>query len=259
MGRVCSVYGCQSGYTYASRKRKAEIENINPSSDSTPKTVSKYSFPEEKEECDSWLRALPNSNLTYDKVHEKMAKGKPQRQTGWNYSKADWAEFRTLSNQSIFSNVDLQDDNNTLLTEFPKAVISAAVKAIPRGSRAKYSAFWNGDLEEATNARKKAWKLKRDNNTLLTEFPKAVISAAVKAIPRGSRAKYSAFWNGDLEEATNARKKAWKLKRDNNTPENRTEYNRLSAKVKLLSKTSKKKAWEKTTGNLDLRKDSRKA
>ena len=137
----------------------------------------------------------------------EKGKGKPQRQTGWNYSKADWAEFRTLSNQSIFSNVDLQDDNNTLLTEFPKAVISAAVKAIPRGSRAKYSAFWNGDLEEATNARKKAWKLKRDNNT----------------------------------------------------PENRTEYNKLSAKVKLLSKASKKKAWEKTTGNLDLRKDSRKA
>ena len=62
-----------------------------------------------------------------------------------------------------------------------------------------------------------------------------------------------------MEEATNARKKAWKLKRDNNTPENRTEYNKLSAKVKLLSKASKKKAWEKTTGNLDLRKDSRKA
>ena len=75
MGRVCSVYGCQSGYTYASRKRKAEIENINPSSDSIPKTVSKYYFPEDKEECDSWLRALPNSNLTYDKVQEKMANG----------------------------------------------------------------------------------------------------------------------------------------------------------------------------------------
>ena len=75
MGRVCSVYGCQSGYTYASRKRKAEIENNNPSSDSIPKTVSKYYFPEDKEECDSWLRALPNSNLTYDKLQEKMANG----------------------------------------------------------------------------------------------------------------------------------------------------------------------------------------
>ena len=79
-----------------------------------------------------------------------------------------------------------------------------------------------------------------------------MISAAVKAIRRGSRAKYSAFCNGDSEEATNARKKAWKLKRDNNTPENRMEYNRLSAKVKLLSKTFRKKAWEKNTGNLDI-------
>ena len=37
--------------------------------------MSKYYFPEDKEECDSWLRALPNSNLTYDKVQEKMANG----------------------------------------------------------------------------------------------------------------------------------------------------------------------------------------
>ena len=37
------------------------------------------------------------------------------------YSKADWPEFRLLSNQYFFSNVNLQGDNNTLPTEFPQS------------------------------------------------------------------------------------------------------------------------------------------
>ena len=39
----------------------------------------------------------------------------------------------------------------------------------------------------------------------------------------------------------------------------RKEFNRLSAKLKLMSKAAKKLTWEKKTGTLDLWKDSRKA
>ena len=45
----------------------------------------------------------------------------------------------------------------------------------------------------------------------------------------------------------------------NSAPEHRKEINRLSAKVKLMSKAAKKLTWEKKTDSLDLQKDSLKA
>ena len=136
----------------------------------------------------------------------EMEKGKPKRQTAWNYSKADWDEYRTMS-----------------------------------------------------TGQHKELDLEADIHTLNREYTNAMLSAATRNMPQGNRAKYSAFWNGDLEEAVNLRKKAWKVKRNNATPENKREYNRLSARVKLISRTSKRNSWEKTTGQLDLRKDGRKA
>ena len=139
-------------------------------------------------------------------ISMETEKGNPKRKTAWNYSKADWDEFRTMSTGK-HTTLDLEADLQTLNTEYTNAIISAATRNVPQGNRAKYTAFWNGDLEEAVNLRKKAWKVKRNNST----------------------------------------------------PENKREYNRLSAKVKLLSRTSKRNSWEKTTGQLDLRKDGRKA
>ena len=41
--------------------------------------VWKHTFPEDKEECDSWIRALPNSNLTYEEVQHKSKNGCPSK------------------------------------------------------------------------------------------------------------------------------------------------------------------------------------
>ena len=94
---------------------------------------------------------------------------------------------------------------------------------------------------------------------MLTNFSKAIINAAEKSVPRGFRAKFKIYWSGELDEAINKRRKAKKALIKNKNPENRKEFNKLSAKVKLISKMSKKQTWEKKTANLDLRKDSRKA
>ena len=123
-------------------------------------------------------------------------KGNPKRKTAWNYSKADWDEFRTMSTGK-HTTLDLEADLQTLNTEYTNAIISAATRNVPQGNRAKYTAFWNGDLEEAVNLRKKAWKVKRNNSI----------------------------------------------------PENKREYNRLSAKVKLLSRTSKRNSERKQQGS----------
>ena len=80
MGRKCSVFKCQSGYQYVSRKRKAELENLNHETVvQKTESVKTYSFPEDKEECASWLRALPNSNLTYEEVQKKSKNGCPSK------------------------------------------------------------------------------------------------------------------------------------------------------------------------------------
>ena len=53
------------------------------------------------------------------------------------------------------SKIDLQADIHTTSTQFTQAILSSATKSIPKGNRAKFSVYWNGDLEEAvTNPRK---------------------------------------------------------------------------------------------------------
>lgn len=58
MGRKCSVFGCKTGYASAARKG---LENSIPM----------YGFPEDPNECQAWILALPNKDLTHDLVQNK--------------------------------------------------------------------------------------------------------------------------------------------------------------------------------------------
>ena len=93
----------------------------------------------------------------------------------------------------------------------------------------------------------------------VTDFTNAILQAASATLPRGNRKKYSIIWNEEIQTAVNERKKARKQAVKAPTTENKREYNRRSAKVKLLSRELKKKSWEKKTGQLDLNKDGKKA
>ena len=126
--------------------------------------------------------------------------------TRWNYSKADWDKFRTMSDE-LLTKIDLNSDINTQFTQFCQATLTAAKSAIPKGSRAKYRVFWNDELETAVKKRKAARKMAQKNPS----------------------------------------------------QENKTFYNKCSAQVKKISKSSKRQHWEKTTKQLDLRKDGQKA
>ena len=97
-------------------------------------------------------------------ISMEMEKGKAKRQTAWNYSKAVWDEYRTMT-IGQHKELDLEADIHILNREYTNAMLSAATRNVPQGNRAKYSAFWNGDLEEAVDFRKKVWKLKRNNAT----------------------------------------------------------------------------------------------
>ncbi len=71
--------------------------------------------------------------------------------------------------------------------------------------------------------------------------------------------KYKPFWNQNLEEAVKARNNARQDYIENNTPENRTQYHKLSAETKLLIKNSKNKAWHDKCEGLNLREGGREA
>ena len=87
----------------------------------------------------------------------------------------------------------------------------------------------------------------------------ALMTSAKEAIPRGNPKKFRPYWDKELEQLTKARKKARRHAEKNPTAENRKHYNYLTAKVKLKSKSAKRKTWREHCGELDLRKDGRKA
>ena len=86
-----------------------------------------------------------------------------------------------------------------------------------------------------------------------------ILKTAKKTIPQGHRKRYKPFWTAELQTAVKARRKARKTVAKCPTPENKTEYNRLTAKVRQLTRQGKRGKWVKTCENLDLNKDGKKA
>merc|ERR1712062_798827 len=74
----------------------------------------------------------------------------------------------------------------------------------------------------------------------LSEFTEAVLQAAGHSIPKGSRKKHQPIWSDQLQEAVNIRRKARKKAEKEPTVENKKEYNKCSAKVKLLCRELKR-------------------
>ena len=86
-----------------------------------------------------------------------------------------------------------------------------------------------------------------------------ILETAKRTIPRGSRKKFRPHWSKELQEAVAQRREARKKAEGEPSKENKTNYNRHTAKVRYLSKTTKRTAWKKTCEQLDLRKEGHKA
>ena len=92
-----------------------------------------------------------------------------------------------------------------------------------------------------------------------SEMCSIILKAAKKTVPQGSRKKYKPYWTADLQEAVKARRKARKLAAKFPTPANRADFNKQTARVRLLTRTGKRSKWIKTCEDLDLNKDGKKA
>ena len=100
------------------------------------------------------------------------------------------------------------------------------------------------------------------NNGQLDDISKSIetafLKSASKSIPRGSVKKFKPFWTKELEETVHQRRKARKAVEKDATPANKTAYNRLTAKVRYLSRTGRRSRWHDTCDKLDLNRDGHK-
>ena len=78
----------------------------------------------------------------------------------WNYKKADWTKFSKLCDQYTSSINCKTKKVNKSVALFNKALIKAANKSIPRGSRKDYKPYWSDEIselnEQVTQARETA-------------------------------------------------------------------------------------------------------
>ena len=81
----------------------------------------------------------------------------------WNFKKADWGQFCSISSNTITEN--LIDDNPDKSTDrFVNAVLLAAKRAVPRGQVKRYKPFWNAKLTELKANRDKARRKAESTN-----------------------------------------------------------------------------------------------
>ena len=86
-----------------------------------------------------------------------------------------------------------------------------------------------------------------------------ILTSARHNIPKGKRPKYKPYWSQELAEAVKQRRQARKKVEKAPTRENKTLYNRMTGKVRYLTKKSKETTWRTTCSQLDLKKDGHKA
>ena len=86
-----------------------------------------------------------------------------------------------------------------------------------------------------------------------------IMNAAEKSIPRGSVKKFKPYWNQELETTVQERRKARKVIEKDHSAANKTNYNRLTAKVRYLTRTGKRRMWRDTCAKLDLNRQGHQA
>ena len=65
----------------------------------------------------------------------------------WTYKKANWERFSKLADQLTQKINNKRQNLNTKIKAFNQAVLKAAQKSIPRGSRKNYKPYWTDELQ----------------------------------------------------------------------------------------------------------------
>lgn len=104
-------------------------------------------------------------------LHQEVTTGKrPRLQPSWNYKKADWELFKSLTDTECSSVTFSSTSVDKNIKSFNSAVLAAAKCSIPRGKRSNYQPFWSQQLqdleEQVTTARDKMEADPSDDNVI---------------------------------------------------------------------------------------------
>ena len=153
---------------------------------------------------------------------------------------------------------DLGSDHRPIVTTFGFQEETPEMQELPRWNFQK--ANWS---EYKITTEEEFAKLECgpnvDVNDLEESFTYIIKKAAKMHIPRGIHKNFKPFWNKEVQDAVEQRKKARNAMEALPTPENRTAYNRTTAIARRKIATAKKESWQRTCSSLDLRRDGRKA
>ena len=130
----------------------------------------------------------------------------------------------------------------------------------------KRRTFWNfrkADWKQYTSTVDVGMSQIEINATSIDQTSSMIVStimnAAEKSIPRGSVKKFKPYWNQELETTVQERRKARKVIEKDPSAANKTNYNRLTAKVRYLTRTGKRRTWRDTCAKLDLNRQGHQA
>ena len=161
-----------------------------------------------------------------------------------------------LENTTVRVLDDIGSDHLPILTSIQK---------LPK-TRHRRRTFWNfkkaswNDFSTATDVGINSVDIENNPlNKVSSDICKVILNAAKKTIPKGNVKKFRPYWTKDLESAVSERRRARRLAEKKPTTDNRNKYNRLTAKVRYLTRTGKRAKWRDTCQNLDLNRNGHKA
>ena len=162
-----------------------------------------------------------------------------------------------LENTTVRVLDDIGSDHLPILTSIQKEF-----KLKPKIRRTFWNfkkASWN-DFSAATDAGMGLVDIDNDSlDKVSSDICKVILDAAKTNIPNGSVKKFRPYWTKDLEKTVLERRRAREKAKKEPTAANRNNYNRLTAKVRYLTRTGKRFKWKETCRKLDLNRNGHKA
>ena len=126
-------------------------------------------------------------------------------------------------------------------------------------SRAQRKTFWNFKKAnwKAYIEKKLILSLKISTKTNLSNNSTYLYAAQYmqqqrKLFHKATVKKFKAFWTSEISDAVKQRQKARKTAEKDPSTQNKREYNKLTAKVRHLTKSAKQEAWKNNCKKLDL-------
>ncbi len=133
-----------------------------------------------------------------------------------------------------------------------------SVRQEPSFRRWNYKkADWSFYKDLTDDLRRKIHVEGRDINRATRDFNTAILKAAHKCIPRGSRRDYKLYWSNDLDVLQDDLSEVRREVETNPSQENNISLQQAKAKFLQAKIHARRKSWKEKTASLNLEKDDR--